>query len=738
MESGGRSLALRRMATSEGSGDSGVSCDDYGWCCTAGNYTVTVGDGYELPVFQVLLSVLLLCVMVFLVVKLALGYREVQRSVVRQSLLSSTDGSQALGSYSTFEESVNGVRGVEVAKRMDLRNYTSVTSQSDAFEYSDIGEGHSELFFDDCDDMERGRDARDECDDYDNRGREGEEGKRGNGMGGEYKREIGGERENNRERMREMERKDTTPEFGIGFTQYERMYEEKERKSMEQSGLEKRQLRPSYYVYLLAACLWFLLEALLVLIPPATGPLARTLDIILYEGHVLLDNYVIVLAMFPSDRTRHQVLSLAICAVLLVVISVLAGLTFVLTTDCDTCDLFFPAPQAFFVYTVMTVVYGLCIIGLYSRFGKPRSSVKYWLWFLISVNAVASVGSGAVYFLDQDAGFCIVNFIAIWYTLGYAPILYITLVRDSAALTAKDVVASPVLHVNPAIARAHELVKRHSVGWIPFDSLIVGPRLGVGAAGEVYKAMYLQTPVAVKKLFDTKNQTIEDFFREVTVMSKLTHPNIVLFMGVCVRDNGERYIVTEMMNKGSVFDLIHPNLSFSAIRDPEADNELNGPRIKAILVQCARGMAYLHSFRPPMLHRDLKSHNLLVDDNWNVKVADFGLSRPQSLNTMTAAGTPQWSAPEVIRQDRYTEKADVYSFGIITYELLSRQIPYVNMAPLTAAHRVGYDGLRPTFPRNVDPRWAAFAQDCWEEEPDVRPTFEEAVKCLEEMPPPVI
>lgn len=97
------------------------------------------------------------------------------------------------------------------------------------------------------------------------------------------------------------------------------------------------------------------------------------------------------------------------------------------------------------------------------------------------------------------------------------------------------------------------------------------------------------------------------------------------------------------------------------------------------------------------MHRDLKSHNLLVDNNWNVKVADFGLSRTQSLTMMTAAGTPQWSAPEVIRQDYYTEKADVFSFGVIIFELLSKEIPYINMGPLSAAHQVAYEGLRFDF-----------------------------------------
>ena len=155
--------------------------------------------------------------------------------------------------------------------------------------------------------------------------------------------------------------------------------------------------------------------------------------------------------------------------------------------------------------------------------------------------------------------------------------------------------------------------------------------------------------------------------------------------------------------------------------------QLTARRIHKILLQCAQGMSYLHSFRPPIVHRDLKSHNLLVDHNWNVKVGDFGLSRLQSMDLMTAAGTPQWTAPEVIRHDHYTTKADVYSFSIIIYELLSGKIPYVEIGPLNAAHRVAYEGLRfvslffiqsnshqnnrPQFPAYCDPTYVSFAEE---------------------------
>lgn len=137
--------------------------------------------------------------------------------------------------------------------------------------------------------------------------------------------------------------------------------------------------------------------------------------------------------------------------------------------------------------------------------------------------------------------------------------------------------------------------------------------------------------------------------------------------------------------------------------------QLTPERIQHILKCTAEGMAYLHSFARPVIHRDLKSHNLLVDKHWNVKIADFGLSKVQDLNKMTATGTPQWSAPEVIRNELYDEKVDVYSFGVIIYELLTRKIPYANLGPMTACRRVAFDGLRPDFPKGCSKPYVSLA-----------------------------
>lgn len=147
----------------------------------------------------------------------------------------------------------------------------------------------------------------------------------------------------------------------------------------------------------------------------------------------------------------------------------------------------------------------------------------------------------------------------------------------------------------------------------------------------------------------------------------------------------------------------------------------------------ARGMNYLHHRNPPIVHRDLKSSNLLVDKNWNVKVGDFGLSKLKHTTFLTAKsgrGTPQWMAPEVLRNDPSNEKSDVFSFGVILWELMTQSIPWVHLNSLQVVGIVGFMDRRLDLPEGLDPRVSSLIQDCWKTNPEQRPSFVDLIHCV--------
>ncbi|CAM9599544.1 unnamed protein product [Choristocarpus tenellus] len=141
-------------------------------------------------------------------------------------------------------------------------------------------------------------------------------------------------------------------------------------------------------------------------------------------------------------------------------------------------------------------------------------------------------------------------------------------------------------------------------------------------------------------------------------------------------------------------------------------------------------MNYLHSHHPPILHRDLKSANLLLDDSFNVKICDFGLARLKALtNSMTGnCGTVQWMAPEVLANQKYSETADVYSFGIVCWELLSRVCPYEGMSQIQVAVAVLNSGLRPIIPDWCPPFFRNLIEVSWQQDPTLRPSFHQVLE----------
>lgn len=253
------------------------------------------------------------------------------------------------------------------------------------------------------------------------------------------------------------------------------------------------------------------------------------------------------------------------------------------------------------------------------------------------------------------------------------------------------------------------------------DQISLLERIGNGAYGEVWKAM-IRDPktdekqiVAVKKLHvkKPKKEQLESFCQEATLMCQLKHDNIVAFIGA-VTEPSNLCIITQFCARGSLADML---LNHSI--------EISYSMKLRFAENTAQGMRYLHGCNPIILHRDLKSDNLLVADDFTVKVADFGLTRFISeKKAMTQVGTPMWMAPEIIMGKKYTEKADVYAFGIILWEILTRLEPYEDKEPMQIVVEVVNNDLRPTIPEQFkDASLVSLMKDCWDPDPNKRPTF---------------
>ncbi|KAI4311000.1 hypothetical protein MLD38_035938 [Melastoma candidum] len=285
-------------------------------------------------------------------------------------------------------------------------------------------------------------------------------------------------------------------------------------------------------------------------------------------------------------------------------------------------------------------------------------------------------------------------------------------------LSSKDYDSSPNSSIGSTYVMVDHSFDDVDVGEceIQWEHLVIGERIGLGSYGEVYRADWNGTEVAVKKFLDQdfSGAALAEFRREVRIMRRLRHPNVVLFMGAVTRPP-HLSIISEFLPRGSLYRIIHR---------PQCQID-EKCRIKMAL-DVAKGMNCLHSSVPTIVHRDLKSPNLLVDKNWNVKVGDFGLSRLKHntfLSSKSTAGTPEWMAPEVLRNEPSNEKCDVYSFGVILWELATMKLPWSGMNPMQVVGAVGFQNRRLEIPEEVDPLVARIIFQCWQRDPNQRPSF---------------
>ncbi|XP_065160708.1 mitogen-activated protein kinase kinase kinase 13 isoform X3 [Atheta coriaria] len=254
-------------------------------------------------------------------------------------------------------------------------------------------------------------------------------------------------------------------------------------------------------------------------------------------------------------------------------------------------------------------------------------------------------------------------------------------------------------------AGANEIRDNQDDWEIPFEQITNLDLVGCGGQGIVFYGKYKNEDVAVKKVQELKETDIRN-------LRKLNHPNIVKFKGVCTQPPCY-CIVMEFCADGTLYDVLK-----------KQDNSVTPTKVVSWSKQIASGMHYLHSHK--IIHRDLKSPNVLIGQHNVVKISDFGTSRTWNgmvSTKMSFAGTVAWMSPEAIQESACSEKVDIWSFGVVLWELLTCEIPYKDMEQSAIMYMVGCGKLHPPIPKTCPEGFKLIMQMCWKFNPKDRPSF---------------
>lgn len=263
---------------------------------------------------------------------------------------------------------------------------------------------------------------------------------------------------------------------------------------------------------------------------------------------------------------------------------------------------------------------------------------------------------------------------------------------------------------------------------LPYQDIARGEEIGKGNFGVVYKGYAHGKKLAVKELFydpTHPDNTVQEFHREIQVLSLLQHDNIVRFLGAVQQPPHFCIIMEYCETSVSAF------LELAATRRIKVTFGF----LAKIISGTAQAINYLHNgIVPQVLHRDIKAENLLLTQDFTVKVTDFGLSRAveESSSHMTMCGSILWVAPEIMRGEQYDSAVDVYSFGITLWEIANFQKPWPGHEPSTVPYLVTVKILRPTDSPHVPEYLTNLMRHCWADDPASRPGFMEITRYLED------
>lgn len=266
-----------------------------------------------------------------------------------------------------------------------------------------------------------------------------------------------------------------------------------------------------------------------------------------------------------------------------------------------------------------------------------------------------------------------------------------------------------------------------------FEKIQFQKVLSKGAYGEVWICQYEDQTVAVKRLLQSKTHTFEevrDFTNEIQLSASLRHPNVVNFVGVAWNSLENLVMVVEYLPTGDLQNYLKKNADL-----------LSWARDKVhMALGIARALKYIHGRDPPLIHRDLKSKNVLLTERLDAKLIDFGVSRNFQHEAMTAGvGTPYWTAPEILEGTVYSEQSDIFSFGVLLSELDTCELPYFDasgpsgekLKPFQILNDVMAGTLHPSFTAECPLRIRKIAEACFQRDPSQRPTAKQLVEMLE-------